>query len=84
MREFSTTLTETAFNAIWRSLAEREKILIARIESHHEESDEAIVANNDLIYLRGVKESLERQAKDAGFGPECFDVSEEIIDLSKM
>ena len=84
MRQFGLTLTETAFNVIWRGLVEREKTLLATISSHHEESDEAIVANNDLVYLRGVKESLERQAKDAGFGPECFDVSEEIIDLSKM
>jgi len=42
------------------------------------------VANNDIIYLRAVKQSLERQGKEAGFRNEAFETSEDILNLSKM
>ena len=84
MREVNITLSETAFNVYWRSLCDREQILLDIIESNDEESDEAIVANSDIIYLRTVKDSLKKQGKNANFRAEAFEISEEIIDLSKM
>jgi hypothetical protein len=84
MREVVINLSEVAFNVYWRSLCDREQKLLCIIESNDEESDEAIVANNDIIYLRTVKESLEKQGKEADFRVEAFETSEEIIDLSKM
>lgn len=77
-------MSEAAFNVFWRALHDREKKLQAIIESHHEESDEAIVANSEIIYLRTVKDSLEKKGKEAGLRPECFETSDEILDLSKM
>jgi hypothetical protein len=84
MRSFTAELSEASFNVLWRALHDREQKLQQVIESHGEESDEAVVANNDIIYLRGVMESLRKQATDAGFRPEAFVISDEIIDLSKL
>ncbi len=80
IQELKIKISETAFNVYWRSLCDRENILFNIIE----ESDEAIVANNDIIYLRTVKQSLEKQAKEAGFRNEAFETSQDILDLSKM
>ena len=67
MRSFTAELSEASFNVLWRALHDREQKLQHVIESHDEESDEAVVANNDIIYLRGVIESLQKRATEAGF-----------------
>ena len=84
MRELTIQLGETAFNVIWRSLHDREQKLQASIDNHDEESDEAIVANNDIIYLRTLKESLQQQAEAANFQPDSFELSEATIDLLSL
>jgi len=84
MKEVKINLSEAAFNVYWRSLCDREHKLLNIIESNDEESDEAIVANNDVIYLRAVKQSLEKQGREAGFRNEAFETSQDILDLSKM
>ncbi len=84
MREVTINLNEATFNVYWRSLCDREQKLLEIIESNDEESDEAIVANNDIIYLRATKESLEKEGKKAGLRTEAFEISEEILDISKM
>lgn len=84
MRVVNINIDETAFNVFWRSLCEREKKLLHIIQSNDEESDEAVVANNDIIYLRAVMESFKKQGEEAGFRAEAFETSDEILDLSKM
>ena len=77
-------LDPIAFNVYWRALHDREQKLQTIIDEHDEESDEAIVTHNDIIYLRAVRDSLLREGKAAGFRNECFELSDEILDLSKM
>lgn len=77
-------LDASAFNVYWRALHDREQKLQAIIDGHDEESDEAIVANNDIIYLRAVRDSLFKAGKAAGLRDECFELSEEILDLSAI
>lgn len=84
MRKFKLEIDETTFNLLWRSLCDREEKLLKVIEGNDEESDEALVANNDIIYLRATKNALKQYAKEAGFRDEAFETSEEIIDLSKL
>jgi hypothetical protein len=84
MREISITIDETSFNVFWRSLCDREEKLLAIIHSHDEASDIAVVGNNDIIYLRAVKESFEKQGREAGFGDNAFETSDEILDLSNL
>lgn len=83
-RKINIALSESEFNVFWRALHDREKTLQLTIDAHSEESEQAVVANNDIIYLRAVKASFEKKGKDAGFRARCFDLSDEILDLSKM
>jgi len=84
MRSVDIHLSETAFNVFWRALHDREQKLQNIIDSHDEESDEAVVANNDIIYLRATIKSFEQQGRQAGLRDESFELSEEILDLSQM
>lgn len=84
MRSVDINISETAFNVFWRALHDREKRLQNIIDEHDEESDEAVVANNDIIYLRATMESFEKQGKLAGLRDESFELSDEILDLSQM
>jgi len=84
VRSLSVTLSDSSFNVIWRSLHDREQKLQNIIDEHDEESDEAVVANNDIVYLRTVRDSLRKQAKDAGLADSSFELSEAILDLGSM
>jgi len=84
MKEFQLTIDERLFNLLWRSISERENELVSNIQLAGEESDEAALIGNDLVYLRLTKKSLENKANSASFSSGSFSLEEGFIDLSSM
>lgn len=74
-REIEITITENNFNLIWCALHDRETKLLRVIDKYGEESDEAVHAANDLIYLRLYKDSLKSKAESV-FWPDTFTVDD--------
>lgn len=70
-RQIDLSISETNFNLIWCALHDREAKLLKVIEKYGEESDEAIHAANDLIYLRLYQDSL-KQKTEGVFFPSTF------------
>ena len=85
MRKFTLEVDEKSFNLLWHSLCAREDDLLAIIKEHEDdESEIGPMASNDLVYLRLYKKELKEQAEKAVFGENVFNISDEIIDLSKL
>ncbi len=86
MRSFNLDINEQHFNLLWRSLAAREKELLAVIKEHEDDDDseEGPMAANDLMYLRLYQKSLKEQAEKAVFSANCFSLSDDIIDLKDL
>jgi hypothetical protein len=84
MRSIDLTVDERLFNLLWRSLSCRETEMLAQIEREGEESDEAALLANEVVYLRMCKKDLEDRARQARFSQGVFSLAEGFIDLSKM
>lgn len=84
MRSFTYEIDEKYFNLLWRSITCRENILLKKIADEPEDSDEAAMLGNDLVYLRLCKKSLEEKAKKAVFSEGSFSLKEEFIDLTDL
>lgn len=82
MRSFAFEIDEKFFNLVWRSLAARERDLLSKIAQQMEDSDEAALLGNDVVYLRLCKRALEESAKNAAFSKGSFSLEEKFIDLS--
>jgi hypothetical protein len=78
MREKTFTLNETSFNAVWRSLKDREEKLLTIIRTGDEDSDEVVFASNDIIYLRGLMKWFQEEATGV-FSPSAFSTSDSVI-----
>jgi hypothetical protein len=84
MRSFTLNIDEKYFNLLWRSITCRENFLLERISNESEDSDEAALLSNDLVYLRLCKKSLEEMAKTAVFSEGAFSLEEKFFDLSDL
>ena len=84
MRSFSFNIDEKCFNLLWRSITCRENHLLSKISEEPEDSDEAALLGNDLVYLRLCKKSLEEKATNAVFSESVFLLEENFIDLSDL
>ena len=84
MRSFSIAINEKYFNFLWRAVHSRENELLAILSRVPEESDEAALTTNDLIYLRLCKKELEEKAKLAVFSDAVFSVEDGFIDISTL
>ena len=58
MRKLQLELSADNFGLVWRALHAEEEKLQEIINSHDEESDEAIDAANDMVYLRLYRDEL--------------------------
>ena len=70
-RRIDITFTESNFSMLWNALHDREKRLLRVIERYGEDSDEAVVAANDLVYLRLMMDGL-RDKVEGVFFPNVF------------
>lgn len=84
MKQFDLVVNEQLFNVLWRSLYERHSELELAIQHAGEDSDEAALLGNDLVYLRLVMEQLNKQAEEHGFSEGVFSVDDDYVDLSKL
>lgn len=84
MRTFALEIDEKSFNLLWRSVAAREKELLVKISKDNEETDEAALIGNDIVYLRLVKKELQEKAEKAGFSSGSFSLDENFIDLADL
>lgn len=84
MKEFHLKVDEKVFNLLWRSLADREAEVLSNIELAGEDSDEAALLGNDLIFLRLTKKDLEEKASQARFSQGAFSLEEGHIDISDL
>lgn len=84
MKNFQLNIDEKLFNLLWRSISERESELLSEIQQAGEDSDEASLISNDLVYLRLTKSDLEKKAKKSKFSAGSFSLEEGFIDLSKL
>lgn len=82
MRSFTLDVDEKYFNLLWRSISCRENALLEKISDEPEDSNEAALLANDVIYLRLCKKSLEEKAKNSAFSEGAFSLEEKFIDLS--
>lgn len=83
MRSMDLTIDERYFNLLWRSLHAREREMLGMIAAD-EDSDDAALLSNDVVYLRLCMRSLEAKAREAGFPEHVFSLSEEFIDLADL
>lgn len=84
MRSFTYEIDEKYFNLLWRSITCRENFILKKIADEPEDSDEAAMLGNDLVYLRLCKKSLEEKAKKSAFSEGSFSLEEEFIDLTDL
>lgn len=84
MRYLTLDVDEKYFNLLWRSINARENQLLSKISAQSEDSDEAALLGNDLVYLRLCKRDLEEKAKGALFSKGSFSLDDTFIDLSDM
>lgn len=84
MRTFTIEINEKFFNLLWRSLHARETELLRQIADKGEDSDDAALAGNDVVYLRLCKDELEEWAKAAVFSDGVFSLDEGFIDLADL
>lgn len=84
MRSFTLDIGEKYFNLLWRSITCRENALLAKISGAPDDSDDAALLANDLVYLRLCKKSLEEKAKKAVFSKGAFSLEEKFIDLTDL
>jgi hypothetical protein len=84
MRAFQLEIDEKFFNLVWRSICCREAQLLAQIEREGEDSDEAALIANEVVYLRMWKKELEGRANSEDFSPGAFSLSDGFMDLSDL
>lgn len=84
MRSFVLEIDEKIINLLWRSLAAREKELLSMSSLDNDQSDEAAIIGNDIVYLRLVKKDLREQAEKAGFSRGAFSLDENFVDLADL
>jgi hypothetical protein len=77
-RELQLNLKAKHFSLIWMALHDREEKLLKIIEENGEDSDEAALAGNDIIFLRLYRKELKQRAETV-FNSNVFDLSEEPI-----
>lgn len=82
MRSFALDIDEKYFNLLWRSLNCRENALLAKIAAEAEDTDEAALLANDVVYLRLCKKNLQEKAKKAVFSEGVYSLEEQFIDLA--
>lgn len=84
MRSFHLEINEQNFNLLWRAIHDRENTLVDNLTQEEEDSDNAALLNNDLIYLRLYKNNLEKQARAASFSEGGFSLDDGVLDLAKL
>ena len=84
MRSFSLEIDEKYFNLLWRSVAVRENELLSKLSEEKEESDEAALISNDIVYLRLAKKDLQEKAEKAGFSGGAFSLDDGFVDLAEL
>ena len=72
MRSFNIKIDEKYFNLLWRSIIARENELLDSLSQYDEESDEAALISNDIVYLRLCKKDLQDKAHDSSFSKGAF------------
>lgn len=80
MKNLEVSFDERGFNLVWRALHDRERKLLTMIEQAGEESDDAALLANDVVYLRLYMDDLKRQAVDV-LGSGAFSLDEGWVDL---
>lgn len=83
MKKLEVSLDERGLNLIWRALRDRELKLLRQIDESGEDSDEAALLANDVVYLRLYQAELRRKAEGI-FSESAFSLDEGWLDLSKM
>jgi len=84
MRDVKLKLSSQAFNMVWRGLHAHKHNLELVIDTEDDESDAYIAAANDLTYLNGVIEYIERKGKKAELWQNAFELSMDTIDLKDL
>ena len=84
MRSFALEIDEKLFNLLWRSIITRENEMLDSLSQEDEDSDEAALLSNDIVYLRLCKKELEAKANEAAFSDGAFSLDDDYIDLSNL
>ncbi|MFT3867424.1 MAG: hypothetical protein QM715_02890 [Nibricoccus sp.] len=84
MKHVQLKLDEKTFNLLWRSLHDRETVLLEAIANEPKDSDEAALVSNDLVYLRLYKAELEKTGQQAKFPSSAFSLDDGTIDLKSF
>jgi hypothetical protein len=84
MRSFTLQIDEKYFNLLWRSVVARENELLNKLSKEDEESDEAALISNDIVYLRLTKKDLKEKAGKAGFSRGSFSLNDGFVDLADL
>jgi hypothetical protein len=84
MRSFNIEIDEKYFNLLWRSIIARENELLDSLSQYDEESDEAALIGNDIVYLRLCKKDLQDKAQKASFSNGAFSLGDGYMDLADL
>lgn len=84
MRKFTLEIDEKYFNLLWRPIVARENELLDTLSQEDEDSDEAALLSNDIVYLRLCKKKLQEKAEEAAFSDGAFSLGDDYIDLSTL
>jgi hypothetical protein len=84
MRSFSFDIDEKYFNLLWRSIIARENELLSKLSKEDEDSDEAALIGNDIVFLRLAKKDLQEKAEKAGFSGGAFSLDDGFVDLANL
>jgi hypothetical protein len=84
MRSFTLEVDEKSFNLLWRSVIARENELLESLSQEDEDSDDAALISNDIVYLRLYKTELKEKAVNASFSDGAFSLDDDYLDLSNL
>jgi hypothetical protein len=84
MRSFTLEIDEKFFNLLWRSIIARENELIDSLSQEDEDSDEAALISNEIVYLRLCKKGLQDKAEKSSFSKGAFSLDDNFIDLANL
>jgi hypothetical protein len=84
MRSFVIEIDEKYFNFLWRSINTRESELLDSLSQEDQESDEAALISNEIVYLRLCKNDLQEKAEKAAFSNGAFSLNDGFIDLANL
>ena len=84
MRSFNIKIDEKYFNLLWRSIIARENELLDSLSQYDEESDEAALISNDIVYLRLCKKDLQDKAQESSFSKGAFSLDDGYMDLADL